>query len=31
MLLPFMPETADKIQIAVIENKKPENLFARKD
>lgn len=30
MLVPFMPETAAKISTAVAENKKPENLFARK-
>lgn len=28
-LAPFMPQTAEKIQVAVRENKKPENLFAR--
>lgn len=31
MLTPIMPETAEKIKAAVKENKKPENLFARKD
>jgi len=31
MLAPFMPETAAKIAQAVAENKKPENLFTRKD
>jgi methionyl-tRNA synthetase len=31
MLVPFMPETAAKISTAVAENKKPENLFARKN
>ena len=31
MLTPFLPETAEKIKKAVIENKKPENLFARKE
>lgn len=31
MLEPIMPETSKKIMQAVIENKKPENLFARKD
>jgi len=31
MLAPFMPETSKKIVAAVKENKKPENLFARKD
>ncbi|HVM73312.1 MAG TPA: methionine--tRNA ligase [Candidatus Paceibacterota bacterium] len=31
LLTPFMPETAEKIKAAVIENKKPENLFLRKD
>ncbi len=31
MLTPIMPETAEKINAAVKENKKPENLFARKD
>lgn len=30
-LQPFMPETSEKIQIAIKENKKPENLFARKE
>jgi methionyl-tRNA synthetase len=31
MLNPFMPETSAKIKEAIIENKKPENLFARKE
>ncbi len=31
MLVPFMPQTSEKILSAVKENKKPENLFARKD
>ncbi len=31
MLNPFMPETSKKIKEGVIANKKPENLFARKD
>ncbi|MDE1925244.1 MAG: methionine--tRNA ligase [Patescibacteria group bacterium] len=31
MLNPFMPETNAKIKQAIIENKKPENLFVRKD
>lgn len=31
MLTPFMPETSKKIKEAVVQNKKPENLFARKD
>jgi len=30
LLEPFMPETAKKIQEAIKENKKPENLFPRK-
>ncbi|MBI5003876.1 methionine--tRNA ligase [Candidatus Kaiserbacteria bacterium] len=30
-LAPIMPETATKIMIVVRENKKPENLFARKE
>lgn len=30
-LEPFMPETSKKILEAVVANKKPENLFARKD
>lgn len=30
-LIPFMPETSKKIQEAIVANKKPENLFARKD
>lgn len=30
-LEPFMPETSEKIVIAIKENKKPENLFSRKD
>lgn len=29
MLKPFMPNTAEKIRIAIEENKKPENLFPR--
>lgn len=28
-LVPFMPETAARIQSAIVENKKPENLFPR--
>lgn len=28
-LVPFMPQTAEKIRLAVRENKKPENLFSR--
>lgn len=28
-LKPFMPETAEKIEKAILENKKPENLFPR--
>ena len=31
MLNPFMSETSKKIKEAVIKNKKPDNLFARKD
>lgn len=31
MLNPFMPETSKKIKDAIVANKKPENLFARKD
>jgi len=31
LLAPFMPETAEKIKTAVVENKKPENLFLRKE
>ncbi len=31
MLEPFLPESAGKIQTAIAENKKPENLFARKE
>lgn len=31
MLNPFMPETNEKIKKAVIENKKPETLFPRKE
>jgi len=31
LLEPFLPETAEKIQVAVKVNKKPETLFARKD
>lgn len=31
MLSPFMPETSEKIKRAVVDNKKPENLFARKE
>ena len=31
LLTPFLPETARKIKEAVIENKKPENLFVRKE
>ena len=31
MLQPFMPYTSDKIINAIIENKKPENLFPRED
>ena len=31
MLTPFMPETAEKIKAAVVDNKKPDNLFLRKE
>ncbi len=31
MLLPFMPETAEKIKKAIAENKKPDILFPRKE
>lgn len=31
MLNPFMPQTSEVIKKAVVENKKPENLFSRKD
>jgi methionyl-tRNA synthetase len=31
MLNPFMPNTSEAIKKAVVENKKPENLFSRKD
>jgi methionyl-tRNA synthetase len=31
MLNPFMPQTSKKIKDAILANKKPENLFARKD
>ncbi|MBI2030477.1 methionine--tRNA ligase [Candidatus Kaiserbacteria bacterium] len=31
LLRPFMPATSDKIEKAILENKKPENLFPRKD
>ncbi len=31
LLEPFMPETSKKIAMAIKENKKPENLFSRKD
>jgi methionyl-tRNA synthetase len=31
MLNPFMPETSKIIKQAIVENKKPRNLFARKD
>jgi methionyl-tRNA synthetase len=31
MLEPIMPETSIKIKNTILENKKPENLFARKD
>nr|MBP9757868.1 methionine--tRNA ligase [Candidatus Paceibacterota bacterium] len=31
LLNPFMPKTSDAIKAAVLANKKPENLFARKD
>lgn len=30
-LEPFMPETSAKIADAIVENKKPENIFSRKD
>lgn len=30
-LLPFMPQTAQKIQKAILSNKKPNNLFPRKE
>jgi methionyl-tRNA synthetase len=31
LLTPFLPETAKKIKNAIVENKKPENLFLRKE
>lgn len=31
LLEPFLPESAEKIKTAIAENKKPENLFARKE
>ncbi len=31
MLQPFMPQTSEKIKKAVIQNKKPENMFVRKE
>lgn len=31
LLTPFLPDTAEKIKMAVLENKKPENLFLRKE
>jgi methionyl-tRNA synthetase len=31
LLTPFLPETAQKIKAAIVENKKPENLFLRKE
>ena len=31
MLNPFMPATSEQIKSAIKANKKPENLFARKD
>ena len=31
LLKPFMPSTAEKISAAILANKKPENLFPRKD
>ena len=31
LLEPFLPDTAKKIQAAIVDNKKPENLFVRKD
>ncbi|HVU75316.1 MAG TPA: methionine--tRNA ligase [Candidatus Paceibacterota bacterium] len=31
MLNPFMPETNEKLKAAILANKKPENLFPRKD
>ena len=31
MLEPFMPETSEKIKAAIIDNKKPENLFLRRE
>jgi methionyl-tRNA synthetase len=31
MLAPILPETSKKIKEAIVANKKPENLFARKD
>jgi methionyl-tRNA synthetase len=31
LLAPFMPQTSEKIKTVVIENKKPENLFLRKE
>ncbi len=30
LLIPFLPETAEKIQLAITQNKKPESLFERK-
>jgi len=31
MLSPFMPETNSKLKVTILANKKPENLFPRKD
>lgn len=31
MLQPFMPSTSDAIKVAILANKKPENLFPRKE
>jgi len=31
LLKPFMPETSSKLEEAILKNKKPENLFARKE
>ena len=31
LLQPFMPATSDAIKAAILANKKPENLFQRKD
>lgn len=31
LITPFMPSTSEKIKVAILANKKPENLFPRKD